>query len=156
MEFRRAYLDDLDRVVELWVECSEHHSRHHTSWRVTRHSQNLYRANLERALASPQAVLQVAEWDGVIVAYCHASVRLNPPERLERRVGVVESIWVETQSRGRGIESELLATTIAQLEAAGVERVEAVLAAPEGEDANFWQQAGFQPLAQVLSRGVQA
>jgi len=66
------------------------------------------RADVDALMASPNAVVLVAESAGRIIGYATGSIDDGDPRRLHVRKGTVGDWWVEPEHRSRGVGARLL------------------------------------------------
>jgi ribosomal protein S18 acetylase RimI-like enzyme len=149
---RRATLQDIDRVAELWVVITEHH-RDFDPIFAMRSDASTELANLLHALhRDPDAVIFVYQ-DGVdLPGMCIVHIDRSPPIMDESERAEITDLGVRSTYRRRGIGGALLDAALAWIEERGVSRVEVQVAKRNGVGQGFWRAKGFGDLMDVLHK----
>lgn len=101
-------------------------------------------AGLERLLAhAPEAVVLVAELDGVVVGMCTAQVLISTAEGGE--AALVEDVVVRGDRRGCGIGSALLTALEAWCRRRGIRRLQLLADRANPPALDFYRARGWQP-----------
>jgi GNAT superfamily N-acetyltransferase len=104
---------------------------------------------LQRLLASPDALVAVGTWDGLVVAYAVA-------ERSARRDGTavarVDELYVQPPARQVGVGEMVMDLVMAWAREAGCEAVEAVALPGDRLTKNFFERFGLTARAIVVAR----
>ena len=91
--------------------------------------------HLQSELARPDSIVALATAGDEVEGFAHATV--------DGEVGYVLRLYVAPDSRGEGVGSDLLAVTIDELAARGVDRVRAMVLAANDPGNAFYRAAGF-------------
>ena len=111
-----------------------------------------YASFLETQLARPDVAVLVADENGDVVGYAYAAIEGYDYMSLRGPAGVVHDIFVEPDSRGRGVGRLLLDAALAFLRARGAPRV--VLTTAEGNEVakRMFARAGFRQTMLEMTR----
>jgi GNAT superfamily N-acetyltransferase len=152
MRIVRAGIERIDELQPLWESLHEHHAtiaphmeqlgpvrNPCDSWAVRR---ELY----EDWLSEPESFVLLAEADGQPIGY--ALVHLRGPEQTWQtgdRIGVLETLAVLPDERGRGVGSALFERIYAELRALGVNELEVAVISKNAEALRFYERHGLLP-----------
>jgi GNAT superfamily N-acetyltransferase len=152
MRIVRAGIERIDDLQPLWESLHEHHATvaphleqlgrvraPDQSWAVRR---ELY----EEWLAEPDAFVLLAEVDGEPIGYALVHLR-GPEETWEtgERIGVLETLTVLPDERGRGIGSTLFERIYAELRRLGVTELQVAVISKNAEALRFYERHGLLP-----------
>ena len=152
MRIVRAGIERIDDLQPLWESLHEHHATvaphleqlgpvraPDQSWAVRR---ELY----EEWLSEPDAFVLLAEVDGEPVGYALVHLR-GPEETWEtgERIGVLETLTVQPDERGRGIGSALFECISAELRRLGVTELQVAVISKNAEALRFYERHGLLP-----------
>ncbi len=103
-----------------------------------------YASFLETQLARPEVAVLVADENGDVVGYAYAAIEGYDYMELRGPAGVIHDIFVDPQSRGRGVGRLLLQAALTFLRTRGAPRV--VLTTAEGNEVakRLFASAGFR------------
>jgi GNAT superfamily N-acetyltransferase len=152
MRIVRAGIERIDDLQPLWESLHEHHATiaphleqlgpvrtPDQSWAVRR---ELY----EDWLAEPDAFVLLAEVDREPIGY--ALVHLRGPEETWQtgdRIGVLETLAVLPDERGRGVGSALFERIYAELRRLGVPELEVAVISKNAAALRFYERHGLLP-----------
>jgi len=152
MRIVRAGIERIDDLQPLWESLHEHHATvaphleqlgpvraADQSWAVRR---ELY----EEWLAEPDAFVLLAEVEGEPIGY--ALVHLRGPEETwatGERIGVLETLTVLPDERGRGVGSALFERIYAELRRLGVTELQVAVISKNAEALRFYERHGLLP-----------
>ncbi|MBX0294452.1 GNAT family N-acetyltransferase [Haloarcula nitratireducens] len=141
MEITTATTDDVDAVVDLWVELARDQRAHGSHLLADENRTTVREATLQRVVAED---LLVARVDGAIVGFVMLTIERGRYE--QRRVrGLVENIYVSPAYRRRGIGSALLGAAEATLTEAGADVVALEALAENDAARQFYAAHGYTP-----------
>lgn len=103
-----------------------------------------YAAFLGRQLSASDAVVLVAEVEGLVVGYVYGGVEGHDYMSLRGPAGVVHDLFVDARHRSRGIARQLLEHVLAELHARGVPRVVLSTADRNVEAQRLFARLGFR------------
>jgi GNAT superfamily N-acetyltransferase len=152
MRIVRAGIERIDDLQPLWESLHEHHATvaphleqlgpvraPDQSWAVRR---ELY----EEWLAEPDAFVLLAQVEGESIGYALVHLR-GPEETWEtgERIGVLETLTVLPDERGRGIGSALFERIYAELRRLGVTELQVAVISKNVEALRFYERHGLLP-----------
>lgn len=145
MPVELATLEDLDRIVELWVALAEE-QRRHGSQLTAEPNRDLMREALAQHVVG-HTCLVAREGDGApppIVGFVSFDVERDGLDRDVER-GVIQNLYVVPEARNQGLGSDLLDAAEDALMAAGADRI--VLEAMAANEAarEFYEARGYEP-----------
>ncbi|MGE0864623.1 MAG: N-acetyltransferase family protein [Vicinamibacterales bacterium] len=104
-----------------------------------------YSSFLGDQLDDGEAVVLVAEVDGVVAGYVYAGVEPLSWKELRDEAGFVHDLLVSDEARGHGAGRQLLDAAIAWLKQRGMPRVVLWTAAPNAGAQRLFERRGFRP-----------
>ena len=162
MRIVRAGIERIDELQPLWESLHEHHAtiaphmeqlgpvrNPSDSWAVRR---ELY----EDWLSEPDSFVLLAEVDGQPIGY--AVVHLRGPEETWQtgdRIGVLETLAVLPDERGRGVGSALFERIYAELRELGVTELEVAVISKNAAALRFYERHGLLPFTVSFMGRVQ-
>ncbi len=152
MRIVRAGIERIDDLQPLWESLHEHHATvaphleqlgpvrtPDQSWAVRR---ELY----EEWLSEPDAFVLLAEVNREPIGY--ALVHLRGPEETwatGNRIGVLETLAVLPDERGRGVGTALFERIYAELRELGVKELQVAVISKNAEALRFYERHGLLP-----------
>jgi ribosomal protein S18 acetylase RimI-like enzyme len=152
MRIVRAGIERIDDLQPLWESLHEHHATvaphleelgpvrtPDQSWSVRR---ELY----EEWLSEPDAFVLLAEVNREPIGY--ALVHLRGPEETWQtgdRIGVLETLAVLPDARGRGVGTALFERIYAELRELGVKELQVAVISKNAEALRFYERHGLLP-----------
>jgi ribosomal protein S18 acetylase RimI-like enzyme len=106
---------------------------------------DVYASRLKRALAEEDAMIAVAEVDGVVAGYVFAGIEPESWKELRHRAGVIHDVIVDPDYRGSGVGRALLANAIDWCTARGLRRVMLGSASSNVAAQRLFRDVGFRP-----------
>jgi ribosomal protein S18 acetylase RimI-like enzyme len=143
---RPATLDDLDSLVEMWWESSHYHEELEPRFQYASDAVNATREFISKQLQSDDNCHWVTQIDEDIVGYVEAMVIERPPIHAKRRIGYIGSIFVKTESRRKGIGTQLWETAYGWLIEKGVTIINLMVATQNPEALEFWKRLNFREI----------
>lgn len=152
---RRAGRDDVPAVVELNGIIQGLHYGRRPDWFKPVDAASFV-SIVGRWLDSPDAVVFVAEQDGEVIGYAAGiqSERSDHPLVHPATYVELDQIVVALTHRGRGIGRALGERVISWAESQGVQRVEVATWAFDDAAVPLFEQLGFTPTVQRMSRSL--
>lgn len=111
-----------------------------------------YGAFLGAQLATPEALVLVAERAGSIVGYVYAAIEPESFKELRARAGYIHDILVADDTRGSGAGARLLEAAVQWVRAQGVPRVLLWTAAPNAKARKLFEAHGFRATMVEMTR----
>jgi GNAT superfamily N-acetyltransferase len=90
----------------------------------------------------------IAEQDGMFAGFLIGRIgdwESVPPVIESRRIGIIDAVYVNEESRRHGIGSQLIQRAIQTMQDANVVAIETIYDAWNDESARTWRRAGFAP-----------
>jgi GNAT superfamily N-acetyltransferase len=100
---------------------------------------------LDTQLREHDAVVLVAEHDGVVVGYVYAGLEPLSWKELRGPAGFIHDIVIDDRARGTGVARELLAAAVRWLTERGAPRVMLWTATQNARAQRVFEAAGFKP-----------
>jgi ribosomal protein S18 acetylase RimI-like enzyme len=146
--YERGGVELLAAVGPLWEQLNEHHRRGAGVF-AAEYAARSYQERRIGLLAKARTAALIVDLardpaTGVYVGYCISTVSDS--------VGEVDSIFVATAHRGRGIGGRLLERALDWLAAAGARSIKIQVAAGNEEAFAFYRRYGFYPRYTMLKR----
>jgi GNAT superfamily N-acetyltransferase len=151
-EVRRADHRDLERLVALWIDLTEHHTGLDPFYALRAGAEDEVRRLLEAQLRDPETAVFVHEASGRLEGFCSVRIARAPPIHQEVARAEIVDLAVRRERRRRGLGRALVEAALAWVRERGVGRVEARVAAGNGEGQRFWRALEFGPFVDVLHR----
>lgn len=111
-----------------------------------------YAGFLGTQLEEPDALVMVAERDGVVIGYSYAGIEGQDWMTLRGPAGVIHDLVVDVEARNGGVGRALLEATITALERRGAPRVVLSTAARNEAAQRLFARAGFRPTMVEMTR----
>lgn len=112
MKIRKATLNDVPRIVELWVEFFEEHNRLYTRddpiYQARKNKSQIYKECLTKNIRRRNAAVFVADKSGDLVGYLVVEQQRLAPFQIHDKEAYVSELFVEKKSRREGIGTMLL------------------------------------------------
>lgn len=147
MAIELATLDDLDRLVELWVALAAE-QRDHGSHLTAEPNRDLMREALAQHVVDHTCLVAREDVNedphtSSIVGFVSFDLEQDGLDRDVTR-GVVQNLYVVPEARNRGLGGELLGAAEDALEAAGAERIVLEAMAANEAGRRFYESRGYQ------------
>lgn len=147
MTVRIATREDIDQLVELWLELMEYHAPMNPLFELTPDAGEIARAELLYRLQLPRVRIFVAEskdkkLEGMIITHYYYS---SPTNTYCRRGYIAETV-VRRTSRGRGVGNQLFAAARQWLFSLKVDFIELQVVPGNDLGMQFWKDQGFEIL----------
>jgi ribosomal protein S18 acetylase RimI-like enzyme len=149
---RRAKLQDLPALVELFKEFIDYNARYQGYFSRTSVTHEHWRQMTADALEKPDCLVLVAEDERGIVGFCTAGVQENPPVYKLPRHGFIRELAVTRSCRREGIGSELFRRAEQWLTGQGISRLELHVAEGNPVSQTFWETLGFRTFIKRMAK----
>lgn len=152
---RRATANDIPAILPLWVEFISFHAERDPFFQqdypaLTQH----YRPFVEKALASNEWLVVVAELDSQLAGYCIATSENRwPSEYGGHHYGFVEDMAVAAAYRRRGVAQALYNAVEHWFQQQNVDHIELNVAIANEASRAFWERQGFRNLIIRMIKG---
>lgn len=136
MKIRKATIEDLKDIAELFLEYDKY--EHNLDRNVKLLSlKEIIKSEKEHMKLGTEYIL--AEEDNKILG----ALNLNIDERGKEKIGVLHTLIVRKDSRGRGIGNQLVKYAFAYFKKKGCKRVKTFIHAANKNAKVFWEKQGF-------------
>ena len=146
IRFRPGSIDDLESIVELWIESARFHARLEPRFQyapdVTQPTKEYYAKQLQ----SENSYVGVAQSSDDIVGFISAQVHERPPIHVPRRMGFIDGLFVKSSVRRLGIGTRLWHMALDWLKLQEVHKAHVTVASMNPESIEFWRKKGFSDL----------
>jgi len=149
---RRAGPDDLDVLVELWLEMARHHQDLDPYFRLRPDARGAARRLLVRELGDPDAAAWLA--GDPPQGFCIVRIDRAPPIQEEVERAEITDLGVRPGARRGGLGRGLVEAALDWVRERGVSRVEIRVAERNAEGQAFWRALGFGDFMDILQRGL--
>ena len=147
---RKATLQDLDAIGDLWVEFMDFHKRRDPHFARAADGRRRFQDFISTHIVAHTSRVLVAEVRGRVVGYCLAVLSQYPPVFRNRDYGSVFDLAVTARFRRRGIGTRLFRAAEAWFADRSVRRIELRIAVTNEVSTAFWRKMGFQPFVTTL------
>ena len=149
MRIVRAGIERIDDLQPLWESLHEHHATvapHLEELGPVRAPNQSWAVRREPVVSEPDAFVLLAEVDREPIGYALVHLR-GPEETWEtgERIGVLETLTVLPDERGRGIGSALFECIYAELRRLGVTELQVAVISKNAEALRFYERHGLLP-----------
>ncbi len=146
MQIRQAIENDVESLVDLWIELMEVHAAFSTQFLINKNKRAAIEAFILQQLGKKQTRIFVMEEDAAIVAMLFARIEQRPEMFIRQRSGYIAETIVTRSQRGKNIGNELAEAAHAWFAAEGVTCSELQVAASNAAAIAFWQSKGYETL----------
>jgi len=144
IQIRRATIEDLEAVLDLWDEMMELHARLDARFQPEVNARELFGETLREWMVDDSRRVLVATADGQVMGYTIGVVAENPPIFKMRYYGHVSDICVAPEWRRQGVGCRLFAALRKWFRQHGLMVVQLHVAAFNPSSQTFWRQMGFE------------
>jgi len=141
---RRAKTNDLEAVLDLWMEMMNLHARLDQRFQPTSNAREQFAPTLREWLSDPNVAVFVANAGKRTLGYLIVRINENPPMLAPQRYGHISDICVAPDQRREGIGRQLFSAARDWLHRMGVDMVQLHVAASNPAAQAFWRAMGFQ------------
>jgi ribosomal protein S18 acetylase RimI-like enzyme len=144
---RRATADDVDALVELWLELTDFHVALDSYYTRKPDATGLMRDYFAKQIEVETAVVIVAETDGRVVGYLMAEPSTRPPVFEGNSALMISDTCVKPDHRRLGIGKAMVDELISIARNRSIDRVEVGYSARNEVSIAFWTKIGFRPFS---------
>ncbi len=149
---RRARVDDLAGLVELWIEITAHHAALDPLFTLRPDAGPVIERLIRSQLRDPDTAIFVVDALDTLAGFCCVRVDRAPAILEETRRVEITDLGVRVALRRRGLGRALAAAALDWTAERGVDRIEVRVASLNAEGQAFWRELGFDDLMDVLQR----
>ena len=143
-QIRRARQEDLEAVLDLWLEMMRYHGRLDPRFAPADNARDAFHNTMREWIGAAAKRVLVAVADGQVVGYAIGSIAENPPILKLRHFGHVSDICVPPEWRRQGIGRRLFGALRKWFRSRGLAVVQLNVAALNPAAQAFWREMGFQ------------
>jgi trans-aconitate methyltransferase/ribosomal protein S18 acetylase RimI-like enzyme len=147
---RKATLQDIPAVVELWKEMIDFHMKRDLFFTRADNSEEVFARFVEKNISSETACVYVATVGGTIVGYCQGTLEKHPPVLTEIDYGQILDFAVAADYRRAGVGEKLCRALQGWFVLKGMHRLEVRHSEFNEIASRFWQKMGFKPYMKSL------
>lgn len=148
--YRSATPDDLDNIMNLWLESLDYHEALDSRLRLDKEAISNVRDFYSNKYFTDDSILEIAMVDGKIIGICGAFIQETPPVHLERKRGFIDITFVSEPHRHLGIGSHLFEKVLDWLKSRELTKVRLSVASRNQIGINFWKKMGFDGMMQIM------
>lgn len=150
MEIRKALLDDVPELINLWIEFMDFHAALDSDFVRSDDAADNWARFINAKFDDNDFRIFVAENVDALVGYVIATVNEYPPIRTLTRYGFVTDMAVTEKYRRRGIARKLFKEAEQWLLSVGVLRIELKVDTLNDTSRAFWKNEGFAVHTETL------
>jgi ribosomal-protein-alanine N-acetyltransferase len=140
---RRARLEELDAVLDLWEEMMQYHARLDPRFQPAADGQALFRPTLRSWMAESDVRVLVAVTEGRVIGYASGRIVESAPVLDPPYFGHVSEICVAPEWRRFGVGRRLFRALYAWFRRRGLTTLQLNVAARNPVSQAFWHEMGF-------------
>jgi ribosomal protein S18 acetylase RimI-like enzyme len=145
IKYRQAIEKDIPRVVELWEEFIDFHKDRDSFFSRAKEGPENFGKFVGQNLRKQDAIVYVAEKDGVVIGHILATIQNYPPVFEIERYGLINDLAVSSAYRRNGIGRHLFVLAKKWLVKKGINRIEIEVAIANEVSTSFWKKMSFKP-----------
>ena len=143
-EIRLASPDDVDALVDLWLELAETHERLDPRFKLVKNAQTIWRKHILSVMGNQDCRVLVAVEAGDVVGFINGSIGKRPAIFLDRIHGSIDDLYVDKSHRRLGIATRLVEELLDWFRLKGITRYQTSFSVRNPEAEAFWKSAGFE------------
>ena len=147
---RRARLQDIGAITELWKEMIDFHRRKDTLFTPAVNGKDVFAEYVGKNINSETACVYVAVVGGTMIGYCQGTLEKHPPVIAYTDYGQILDFAVSADYRRAGIGEKLCMALLGWFIQKGVYRIEVRHSEFNEIAASFWKKMGFKPYMRTL------
>jgi GNAT superfamily N-acetyltransferase len=151
---RPATADDLEAVVDLWLEMMAEHEAFDPRVRLSISARSAYRNYALYHIEREDAPVFVVEKRGEIIAYCLAYCARSLPMFRPSSYGFISDLVVGRAWRRQGLGTALLERVRAWFAGRGIRSLQLQVYSRNAPGLQFWQRVGFSPFVHGMWMGL--
>lgn len=154
VSIRRARIDDVDVLRELWVEFVDFHKAYDSFFSRAKNGHERFADFVRENINNPEWLVLLAAVGDQPIGYCMSAVMAYPPVFETKLYGFIQDIAVTESHRRHGAGSQLLEETLRWFRKQGVTRIEVQVATANPISQAFWRRHGFNDYITRLMRHI--
>lgn len=142
---RKARFDDIDRIVELWMEMMSDHHGFEPRLVLTANAAVEYRKYASYYIAHADSSVYVAELSNKeVVGYCLAFISQNLPMFEPETYGFISDLVVTEKQKRQGIGAALMSHVKQWFQRRAVKNIQLQVYSHNTAGKQFWKKIGFE------------
>jgi ribosomal protein S18 acetylase RimI-like enzyme len=154
VSIRKAAVDDLNAIGNLWQEFMDFHKRRDPHYRRSTDGRERFKEFISGHMTSDMSCILVAEQGTTVVGYCLATLEKYPPVFEDRDYGMVFDLTVTELCRRKGIGERLSREAEAWFSDRGIHRIEVRVAVSNETSTAFWKKMEFNPCVTTVLKNI--
>ena len=152
--YRSATLDDIDGIMELWLESVDYHEVLDSRMSLNKDAIDNVRKFYSNKYFKDDSMLEVALYEGKIIGVLGAFIQESPPIHFDRKRGFIDIAFVSKKHRHHGIGTILFERVLKWFKSAGLHKLRLYVASQNPTGINFWKKIGFDDLMQTMEMTI--
>lgn len=148
---RCASKNDLDRIVDLWLQMSSMHESQDDSFSLKPGAEKHFKVYAGEVIEDVEKLAVVYD-DEEVLGYLFAEIVSQPPVYQYEQIGFISEVSVDEGARRRGIGEKLLHYSEDWFNERGVSRIDCQVAAKNPISTNFWNKNGYVEHSRICSK----
>ena len=148
--YRCATIDDLDGILDLWLESVEYHEVLDSRMALNKEAIENVRTFYSNKYFKDDSILEIASVDGRVVGVCGAFIQETPPIHFERERGFIDIAFVREKYRHHGIGTVLIERVLKWLKSKDLVKIRLTVASRNPTGVSFWKKMGFDDMMQIM------
>ena len=140
---RKAYEDDLDAIVNLWIEFIDFHKELDFYFARSNKGHEEFKKIIAARIKDDKAYILVAERKGEIIGFSTAMITTNSPISLGDEYGVIMSFAITEKYRRQGVGDQMLKKVVIWFREQGIHRIEIRASVLNKISLSFWKKHNF-------------
>ena len=143
MEIRKAVLDDIPEMVNLWYELMAYHRNHHLAFVAKENNEELLSKDFQERIENPKCCFFLAILNDQLAGFISCSIRIVQNVMIYNKRGYVAETVVGQKFRGNGIGASLFSKAQDWFLEKGADHIELQVSLKNDGAFNFWKNQGF-------------
>lgn len=151
VQIREATLEDLDILLDLWVEFSDYLNRVEPDFfQPKANAKEIYRQILWRQLKDKHVLVVIAFLHEIPIGYNITSICYPKQVFIQEPYGHISDLYLKSEYRGENFGQQLVDFSLKWLEINQISKVSVKPFLSKAEAVSFWQKNDFKPYEVVL------
>jgi len=150
MNIREATIEDVPKMVELWLELMNFHKDHHLVFLAKENAEPLIEEDIQIRIENPKCCFFLAFFEDQLAGFISCSVRIVQNIMVYNKRGYVAETVVSQEFRGQGIGALLFERAQEWFEKKGADHIELQVSLKNSSAMNFWGNQGFEGTTQHM------
>ena len=146
IKLRQGTIDDIESIVNLWMKSAQFHAEIEPRFQYSQDISQPTKEYYSKQLQSEEAYIAIAQTNDNLVGFICAIVHERPPIHKHRKMGFIEGLFIEPDSRRNGLGTNLWHMALDWLKLQEVSKIQLTVAVMNTEAIEFWKKLGFSEL----------